>query len=345
MNTIRSLVAPQHWKHCPGKENPADIPSRGMSASDLVESPLRLHGQEWLYCSDELQEESTPIQPLSEECKREMKQRDAAHLLVNVQVPSTCQLSRIIDPEWYSSAYRPFRVTALVLSFICRLCECSAHPTPDPLPQVNNFEQARFCWIKDCQSCLQGDSPFLSWKHHLDLFMDGSGVWRCGGRMSKSCLLSPAKNPILLDKSHYLTRLIVTDTHLRVLHTGVKETLHSTLVSVLAGQGASVCSEDNPLLRCSARGRRASLVVATPCHLYRTIESSNPGHSKSLELTLQVPSFTKTSDTTGTSKVWLCLYTCCTSRAVHLDLVIDMTTDTFIRSFRRFASNEVCRPE
>ena len=69
VNTIPSFVAPQNWKHCPGEENPADIPSRGMSASELVQSPFWLHGPEWLYRSEELQEESTPIQSLPEECK------------------------------------------------------------------------------------------------------------------------------------------------------------------------------------------------------------------------------------------------------------------------------------
>ena len=32
VNTIRSLIQPQHWRHCPLKEYPADIPSRGMNA-------------------------------------------------------------------------------------------------------------------------------------------------------------------------------------------------------------------------------------------------------------------------------------------------------------------------
>ncbi len=40
VNSIRRLIAPQHWKHCPGRENPADIPSRGMSVSELVDTPL-----------------------------------------------------------------------------------------------------------------------------------------------------------------------------------------------------------------------------------------------------------------------------------------------------------------
>lgn len=33
----------------------------------------------------------------------------------------------------------------------------------------------------------------------------------------------------------------------------------------------------------------------------------------------------------GSSKVWICLFTCCVSRAVHLELVLDMSAPTFIR--------------
>ena len=97
--------------------------------------------------------------------------------------------------------------------------------TPAREAPLSDFEQARLYRIRDCQSHFQSDSRFSSWKRHMDLFMDESGIWRCGGRLLKSCLLPPAKNPILLDKSHYLTRLIVADAHLRVLHDGVKETL------------------------------------------------------------------------------------------------------------------------
>ena len=41
---------------------------------------------------------------------------------------------------------------------------------------------------------------------------------------------------------------------------------------------------------------------------------------------------------TANVKVWLCLYTCCTTRAVHLDLVENLDADTFIWSLRRFTS-------
>ena len=135
-------------------------------------------------------------------------------------------LSQVIDPERYSSAYHLFQVTGLVLKFIRRLRGRGGCSVPDaPQAPLSDFEEARVYCIRDCQSHLQSDSRFLSWKHHMDLFMDESGIWRCGGRLSKSCLLPPAKNPILLDKSHYLTILIVADAHLRKLHNKVKETV------------------------------------------------------------------------------------------------------------------------
>ena len=52
------------------------------------------------------------------------------------------------------------------------------------------------------------------------------------------------------------------------------------------------------------------------------------------------PLHVRASDHAWTLKVWLCLYTCCATRAVHqdLDLVSDLTATTFMRSFRRFAA-------
>ena len=50
------------------------------------------------------------------------------------------------------------------------------------------------------------------------------------------------------------------------------------------------------------------------------------------------PLYVKGSDGSGSSKVWIALYTCCVTRAVHLELIPDMSTQTFIRSFKRFSA-------
>ena len=50
------------------------------------------------------------------------------------------------------------------------------------------------------------------------------------------------------------------------------------------------------------------------------------------------PLYIKTSGLTGSNKVWICLYTCCVVRAVHLDIVPDMTAMSFLRSFKCFTA-------
>ena len=37
---IRENVSPSFWSHCPGKSNPADLPSRGVSALELSVNQL-----------------------------------------------------------------------------------------------------------------------------------------------------------------------------------------------------------------------------------------------------------------------------------------------------------------
>ena len=50
------------------------------------------------------------------------------------------------------------------------------------------------------------------------------------------------------------------------------------------------------------------------------------------------PLYVKVADSSESSKVWICLYTCCITRAVHLELVPDMSAQTFLRSFKRFTA-------
>ena len=39
-------------------------------------------------------------------------------------------------------------------------------------------------------------------------------------------------------------------------------------------------------------------------------------------------------------KVYVCLFTCAVTRAVHLEIVTDLSTETFLQSFRRFSSHK-----
>ena len=49
------------------------------------------------------------------------------------------------------------------------------------------------------------------------------------------------------------------------------------------------------------------------------------------------PLYIKT-ETAEPKKVWICLLTCCDLRAIHLELVVDLTAQAFIRTFQRFVA-------
>ena len=45
---IRQLVPVQYWSHCSGKDNPANIPSRGLNPTALSLSELWRNRPDWL---------------------------------------------------------------------------------------------------------------------------------------------------------------------------------------------------------------------------------------------------------------------------------------------------------
>jgi len=45
-------------------------------------------------------------------------------------------------------------------------------------------------------------------------------------------------------------------------------------------------------------------------------------------------------DSTGEKKVYICLFTCAYTRAVHLELVCDLPVDSFLLAFRHFVSRK-----
>ena len=66
---IQQLTPVNVWKHCPGIDNPADLPSRGAELS-MIDDPLWLNGPKWL-CNINPTEDSElpPENALLEECK------------------------------------------------------------------------------------------------------------------------------------------------------------------------------------------------------------------------------------------------------------------------------------
>lgn len=335
--SIRASVSPQHWRHCPGKENPADLPSRGMTASELTRNHLWLNGPAWLSTSQDLPDEMDTDTKVPDECRQEMKSKKAAHSLIVAQVHGP-HMGQLMSCGSFGSLHRLLRVTALVLRFVRLLCQKVRKSSESaPTDGTSDIDRARLFWLRDAQSQLQQDSKFSLWKHQFDLFVDESQLWRCGGRMSNSGLPSSAQTPILLDKNHPLTALIVMEAHRRVMHNGVKETL-TELRSVywLVRGRQFVRRVIHRCLKCrKLEGQPYQSVPSPPLPEYR-VRRSRPFCYTGVDFA--GPLYVKQSVISESRKVWLCLYTCCATRAVHLDLVPNLSALAFLRSFKRFTS-------
>ena len=157
---------------------------------------------------------------MPEECTKEMKASSQYVMVVTTNLQS---VGKVINCTQFSWLRRLLRVTAYVMKFGRMLkakvqrvsCEISTKLN------ASEIEAAQILWIKEAQMCLREDNCFKTWEHQFGLFLE-DGIWRCKGRLEVSY---STRYPMLLAKEHYFAVLVVEDTHRRVMHNGVKETL------------------------------------------------------------------------------------------------------------------------
>lgn len=118
VSEIRKLVEPDCWMHCAGRDNPADIPSRGLTPMQLSASQLWMNGPDWL--KDGMITASPLPQKMPEECELEMRVVDRQRSLGLLTTDTLPGISQIMTCEEFSSLSRLIAVTANVLKF-CRI--------------------------------------------------------------------------------------------------------------------------------------------------------------------------------------------------------------------------------
>ncbi|GFR30277.1 integrase catalytic domain-containing protein [Trichonephila clavata] len=105
---IQLLSDPSQWGHCPGKDNPSDLISRGTSAVKLAQNELWWHGPPWLKLTpDHWPNRHRDILD-SELCSEELEYRSSVHVAV------TQQRESLVDINRFSSLKKLLKVTAWV---------------------------------------------------------------------------------------------------------------------------------------------------------------------------------------------------------------------------------------
>ena len=336
---IRRNSPPEQWRYCPTAENPADIASRGIKTTELKECKLWLHRPEFLSKDSEY----WPVQPASVQAREELCELKSPKPAVSSLV-TTCiegkeeevRLENVIKPENFGSVTSLIRVTALVLLFIEKLKRTRPREELKE-DSLRLYKQAENMWIKHVQQEILNSDKYPQMKSSLGLYQDEEGILRCRGRIGLSPLPYEARFPILLPRGHHFTRLVILKCHDQVMHNGVAE----TLVQVRSKYWI-------------VKGRQTVKKIISKCVVCKKLE----GRPYGMPPTPQLPGFRVSDEFAFSSigvdfagpvyvkdiyhksgsmnKAYIVLYTCASSRAVHLDLIPRLTTEAFVRCFKRF---------
>ncbi|XP_053376547.1 uncharacterized protein LOC123535785 [Mercenaria mercenaria] len=172
-------------------------------------------------------------------------------------------------------------------------------------------------------------------QRQLGLFIDKNGVLRCSGRLQNANLDADTVTPILLPKYNRFTSLVIDRAHKQLLHSGTSQTLSYIRYKYWIPKGRSAVK--SVISKCSicrkVEGGPYRMPVMPPLPKSR-VTISTPFSKMGIDYL--GPLYIKSQG--NTCKVWVCLFTCLVTRAIHLEMVQDMSSEEFILALKRFIS-------
>lgn len=327
-------LSPQHFYHVETGMNASDCLSRGMLPSQLLSHELWWNGPTWLRSSPK----DWPIKPFSPTTCGELPEHRATVLTVTSQTtqPLLCELA-----QRTSSWDKLLRIIRYILKF--------TRPKTCDITKINPVQgllAAEQVMVRAVQSVyfsqdieLIKSNRLPSKKlHSLSVFLDEVGILRVGGRLSKSDLPFDAKYPVLLPKRDHVVDLIIMHYHVSNCHTG------SGLLMSIIRQRFWIL-DARTVIRSKVR-KCNSCFRLNPTHptpmmadlpAYRVSEAKAFAHTG---VDYAGPLRVTLARRRGqhSQKAYICLFVCLVTKAIHVELVSDLTSDGFLAAFKRFIS-------
>lgn len=325
---IQELSDPVSWRYIDSGTNPADDITRGKTLAQLAGENRWSQGPPFL----QLQANHWPKAPVGEplEDVEELKKTVFCGLLVGSTSPA------IPDIQQFSTYQELLKATT-------QLPHGAASST-DP-PAAADFQKAELALLRHAQmESFPGESALLksgkaipSSSRLLTLapeYDESSDLIRVGGRLRRCDSLGPeVLHPILLDPSHPVTKLLIQHYDDQLHHPGAERVFAELRRKywILKGREAvrrhqHLCPEckkwrGQPEVPRMADLPPSSLRLFRPAFYSTGMDCFGP-------MLIKVGR--------RNEKRWGILFKCLTTRAVHLDLVVNMDADSFLMSLRRF---------
>ncbi|XP_045446031.1 uncharacterized protein LOC123654111 [Melitaea cinxia] len=327
---ILSSMQPTQWFHVSTTENPADGASRGVLPSLLLGDTLWFSGPTFLRAKLNIKSKG------SEEFKTELEQTVKVH--VAVTSTNDCDIF-----TRFSSLSKLLRVIAYCRRFL------NKRSIKTEYLQKKEIDQALECCIRKTQeSIFTEEYTQLQEKGFLQLkssklkslcpYLDDKGLIRIQGRLEKSSLNEEMKHPIVLPNNAHFTHLIIADAHTKTLHGGPQLMLNYLRTAYwILGVRNSVKQHVRKCVTCAKQraSTKAQLMGDLPsvrCTPARPFLHSGVDYAGPINVRM----------TKGRGhhsyKGYICLFVCMSTRALHLEVVSDMSTQAFLAAFRRFVA-------
>ncbi|CAK1601299.1 unnamed protein product [Parnassius mnemosyne] len=332
---ILSRVPASCWHHVPSADNPADAASRGLLPTAMVQHDLWYHGPAWLRRSADNWPVETQTMSTCEE-KRNLTLSSAMSTAPPVQ--NTEIIMR------FSSLGKLVRITALIFRFYnkCKRVK-NSFPGYITVPEYN-FSLNRLIYLTQ-QSVFQDDILKISQGRlpsnqlrRLTPFLDSDKLLRVGGRIHKSLLPFESKHQIILPKKHALTNLIIDDAHMSYLHAGPQSVQYLLLQRYWILSCRDIVRQRiHRCVRCFRARPTRDQPIMGPLPASR-IRPARPFLKTAVDYA--GPFFVRANKVRNAKivKCYVSVFVCMSVKAVHLELVSELSTDAFLAALRRFTA-------
>ena len=347
---VQDILSPEHFHFCPGTDNPADLLTRGLSAEKLIDSQIWWNGPSWL----RQDEANWPAQPdngadlqelVCEEHKPSSPQSSNTRSYVTTSDEFENTSAGFIRASDFSKWSKLRRVTAFVLLPVDRFRKRCPIPDP-PILSVEMLHNTDMFWLKHCQNSTFSEemtqlqegklNKAKSSISKLDPYMDEKGLIRVGGRLEHASIPADAKHQIILPHHNWITKLIIEHEHRRASHVGIENT-HAIL-----RQKFWIIHGKQELKRVLHTCLPCLKQTAKP---YSQKMANLPSNRLSVEPSFSVvgvdfagPLYIRSETGGEPAKVYICLFTCANSRMLHLELVNNQSTESFMNAWRRMVN-------
>lgn len=336
IHQIHTIVPDCQWNHIESINNPADCASRGVMPSELLKLSLYWHGP--TFFRDNPSTWTKPLAPMP-----------LCNLPEVLPVSLTAQIDLQEQPvEWFnrfSSYDRMIRVTAFMRRFILRCRRREPEPLPTLCMSITEFNCAISSIIRESQRIYfsillhelsTGTRVSSKPLARLAPFVDDVGIIRVGGRLRHSTLSYDRKHPILVAKRSHLALLICRRWHRITCHSGPRVMISLILrqywIVAIRSVVHTVLTNCSVCVRLTAKPSQPMMADLPAARVQQLRPFARVGVDYAGPLQMRELRLRKSRS----YKVYIAVFVCFSVKAVHLEVVSELSTEAFLAAFDRF---------